>query len=201
MTRPRGPRAEPSPRPRGITSAWWPPRLSPAAGAAIRWRATSTLSVLCSRPCWPLPGCRNAGPPGWIGELHPLVIRAWELAAPATAFELDVGALDTLTAGQVATYRDVTGFPAVLQDIAVVVDEDVSAAEVEGAVRAGGGELLAGVEVFDLYRGDQVGDGRKSLALRLEFRARDRTLTDDEVAELRSAIERELQEIGGSLRA
>jgi phenylalanyl-tRNA synthetase beta chain len=138
---------------------------------------------------------------GWIGELHPLVIREWELAAPATAFELDVGALDSLTAGQVATYRDVTGFPAVLQDIAVVVDEDVSAAQVERAVLAGGGDLLAGVEVFDLYRGEQVGEGRKSLALRLEFRAPDRTLTDDEVAELRAAIERELEQIGGSLRA
>jgi phenylalanyl-tRNA synthetase beta chain len=68
-------------------------------------------------------------------------------------------------------------------------------------VRAGGGELLAAVEVFDLYRGEQVGEGRKSLALRLEFRAPDRTLTDDEVAELRAAIERELKEIGGSLRA
>jgi phenylalanyl-tRNA synthetase beta chain len=138
---------------------------------------------------------------GWIGELHPLVVRHWELAAPAAAFELDVGVLDTLTLGQVATYHDVTGFPAVLQDIAVVVDEDVSAAEVERAVRAGGGELLAAVEVFDLYRGEQVGEGRKSLALRLEFRAPDRTLTDDEVAELRAAIERELKEIGGSLRA
>jgi phenylalanyl-tRNA synthetase beta chain len=72
---------------------------------------------------------------------------------------------------------------------------------VERAVLVGGGDLLAGVEVFDLYRGEQVGEGRKSLALRLEFRAPDRTLTDDEVAELRAAIERELEQIGGSLRA
>ena len=55
--------------------------------------------------------------------------------------------------------------------------------------------------MFDLYRGEQVGEGRKSLALRLEFRAPDRTPTDDEVAELRAAIERELEQIGGSLRA
>ena len=83
----------------------------------------------------------------------------------------------------------------------VVVDDQVSAAELEQAVRTGGGELLAGVEIFDLYRGAQVGEGSKSLALRLEFRAADRTLTDDEVAEQRAAIERELGEIGGSLRA
>jgi phenylalanyl-tRNA synthetase beta chain len=68
-------------------------------------------------------------------------------------------------------------------------------------VRAGGGELLADARVFDLYRGEQVGEGAKSLALRLEFRAPDRTLTDDEVAERRAAIERELGEIGAKLRA
>jgi phenylalanyl-tRNA synthetase beta chain len=138
---------------------------------------------------------------GWIGELHPLVLREWELPAPVSAFELGVDALARLTEGSVATYHDVTSFPAVLQDIAVVVDDDTSAAELERAVRAGGGELLAGVEVFDLYHGDQVGEGKKSLALRLEFRTSDRTLTDDEVAERRAAIERELAEIGGSLRA
>jgi len=138
---------------------------------------------------------------GWIGELHPLVLRDWELPAPVGAFELAVDALARLTEGAVATYHDVTGFPAVLQDIAVVVSEDVSAAEVERAVRGGGGDLLAEVRLFDLYRGEQVGEGRKSLALRLEFRAPDRTLTDDEVAELRTAIERELKAIGGSLRA
>ena len=138
---------------------------------------------------------------GWIGELHPLVLREWELQAPVAAFELDVDALAALTEGAVATYHDVTSFPAVLQDIAVVVGDEVSAADVERAVRAGGGELLADVRVFDLYRGEQVGEGSKSLALRLEFRAPDRTLTDDEVAELRAAIERELGEIGGSLRA
>jgi len=89
----------------------------------------------------------------------------------------------------------------VLQDIAVVVPDDVPAAEIEGAVRAGGGELLEGLGVFDLYRGEQLGAGNKSLALRLEFRAPDRTLTDEEVAGLRGSIERELERIGGRLRA
>ena len=68
------------------------------------------------------------------------------------------------------------------------------------AVLAAGGELLQAAEVFDLYEGEQVGEGRKSLALRLEFRAADRTLTDDEVAEQRAAIEAALEKIGGSLR-
>ena len=68
------------------------------------------------------------------------------------------------------------------------------------AVLAGGGELLRAAEVFDLYEGEQLGEGRKSLALRLEFRAADRTLTDEEVAAMREAIAAELAEIGGSLR-
>ena len=74
------------------------------------------------------------------------------------------------------------------------------AAELRDAVLAAGGELLRAADVFDLYEGEQVGEGRKSLALRLEFRAADRTLTDEEVAERRTAIEAELEKIGGSLR-
>ena len=74
------------------------------------------------------------------------------------------------------------------------------AQKVREAVLAGGGELLASAEIFDLYRGEQVGEGRKSLALRLTFRAPDRTLTDEEVAERRAAITAELEKIGGTLR-
>ncbi|HEX2233564.1 MAG TPA: phenylalanine--tRNA ligase subunit beta, partial [Thermoleophilaceae bacterium] len=138
---------------------------------------------------------------GWIGELHPLVLRDWELEGPVTAFELDADGLIELGGGRVPTYSEVTPFPAVLQDIAVVVPEEVSAAQLEAAVRAGGGELLGELRVFDLYHGAQVGEGGKSLAMRLEFRASDRTLTDDEVAARRAAIERELDRIGGQLRA
>jgi phenylalanyl-tRNA synthetase beta chain len=98
-------------------------------------------------------------------------------------------------------FRDVTSFPAVLQDIAVVVPEEVPAQTVQDAVAEGGGELLRDARVFDLFRGEQLGEGHKSLALRLEFRAPDRTLTDDEVAGRRSAIEGALERIGGRLRA
>jgi phenylalanyl-tRNA synthetase beta chain len=138
---------------------------------------------------------------GWIGELHPLVLREWEVQGPVSAFELEVDLLHELTAGRIATYSDVTSFPAVLQDIAVIVPEDVPAARLAEVVRAGAGELLGDLRVFDLYHGEQVGEGNKSLALRLEFRAPDRTLTDDEVAERRAAIEKELESIGGRLRA
>jgi phenylalanyl-tRNA synthetase beta chain len=137
---------------------------------------------------------------GWLGELHPLVLREWELDGPVAGFELNVDALLEL-APEASTYSDVTSFPAVLQDIAVIVPEDVPAARLAELVRAGGGELLASLRVFDLYHGEQVGEGNKSLALRLEFRAPDRTLTDEEVAERRAAIERQLESIGGRLRA
>jgi phenylalanyl-tRNA synthetase beta chain len=135
---------------------------------------------------------------GWVGELHPLVASEWDLEG-AAAFELDADALAEQPA-PVPAYGDVTSYPAVLQDIAVVVPSEVSAAELERAVREGGGELLDQVGVFDVYEGEQVGEGNRSLALRLEFRAPDRTLTDDEVAERRTEIEAAVAAIGGRLR-
>jgi phenylalanyl-tRNA synthetase beta chain len=169
------------------------------APAVLEWRVEPSQRPFLhpGRSAAVLAGDRELG---WIGELHPLVARSWELEAPVAAFELDLETVAELSADDVP-YRDVTSFPAVLQDIAVVVPEDIPAARVEGVVREAGGELLAGVRLFDLYRGEQVGEGNKSLALRLEFRAPDRTLTDEEVAERRGAIEAALAEIGGKLRA
>jgi phenylalanyl-tRNA synthetase beta chain len=137
---------------------------------------------------------------GWIGELHPSVARAWDLDGTVAAFELDADLIAELAPGP-QPYRDLTSFPAVIQDIALVVDTDVLAAAVIDAVRAGGGELLDAVELFDVYSGDQVGEGRKSLAMKLEFRSPDRTLTDEDVAGARVAIEAEIAKIGGALRA
>jgi phenylalanyl-tRNA synthetase beta chain len=138
---------------------------------------------------------------GWVGELHPSVARAWDLGGdPVAAFELDADLIAELAPGP-APYRDVTSFPAVIQDIALVVDSDVLAADVVRAVRAGGGDLLDDVELFDVYSGDQVGEGRKSLAMKLRFRSPERTLTDEEVVASRTAIEAELAKLGGALRA
>ena len=137
---------------------------------------------------------------GWVGELHPTVARAWDLEGDVAAFELDADLIAELAPGPLP-YRDVTTFPALVQDIAVVVDEELPAGEVEAAVREAAGELLDAIQLFDVYRGDQVGEGRKSLALRLEFRSPERTLTDEDVARARTAIEAALAEIGGGLRA
>ncbi len=137
---------------------------------------------------------------GWIGELHPSVAREWDLDTTVAAFELDADLIAELAPGPLP-YRDVTSFPAVIQDIAVVVDEDVPAAEVERVVTEAAGELLDRLGIFDVYRGEQLGEGRKSLALRLEFRSPERTLTDEDVAAARTQIEAELAKLGGGLRA
>ena len=170
------------------------------ASAGIEWQAEPSSTQPFLHPGRAAVVRRGKRELGWIGELHPLVLRAWELEGPVAAFELDFGALAAEAALDTA-YSDVTPFPAVRQDLAVVVAEERPASEVVAAVRTGAGDLLEGVALFDLYRGGQVGEGNKSLALRLEFRAPDRTLTDAEVAERRAAIERELAVIGGRLRA
>jgi phenylalanyl-tRNA synthetase beta chain len=136
---------------------------------------------------------------GWIGEIHPRVCATWDLDG-AAGFELDLAPLIAASPAGSETYEDVITYPAVHQDVAVVVPEEVTAAAVRAAVVDAAGELLRSAEIFDLYRGEQVGEGRKSLALRLEFRAADRTLTDDEVAERRQAITEAIARIGGSLR-
>ena len=136
---------------------------------------------------------------GWLGEVHPLICREWDVEA-ATGFQVGLAELISGSSIGREQYEDVTTYPAIHQDLAIVVDQGVPAARVREAVVEGGGDLLHRAEVFDVYQGEQVAEGRKSLALRLEFRAPDRTLTDADVAEPRAAIDAALAEIGGSLR-
>jgi phenylalanyl-tRNA synthetase beta chain len=138
-------------------------------------------------------------PVGWVGDVHPLVVAEWDLAAVA-AFEIDLDAV-LAHAAPVAQYEDLTSFPELREDIAIVVDAGVPAAIVLDTVRAAGGRLLARAEVFDVYRGEQIAPGRTSLAIALTFRARDRTLTDADVAPVREKIIARLaSELGGELR-
>jgi phenylalanyl-tRNA synthetase beta chain len=142
---------------------------------------------------------------GYIGELHPSVARDFglgELEQPPAVFEIDLGQVVAAAERKERRYDDLITYPAVLQDIAVVVDDAVEAQTVADAVRAAGGPELRSVQIFDLYRGEQVGPGKKSLALRLEFRSPERTLTDEDVAAIRKRIEARLaSEVGGTLRA
>jgi phenylalanyl-tRNA synthetase beta chain len=137
---------------------------------------------------------------GWLGELHPAVADAWELGRVA-GFELDLDRAIAAVPGPVR-YADYTSFPEVRQDLAVVVPADVPAGEVVAIVREAGGPLLAQAGVFDVYAGEQVGEGNVSLALRLAFRSPERTLTDEEVAQRRAKIEAALADkVGGRIRA
>jgi phenylalanyl-tRNA synthetase beta chain len=129
----------------------------------------------------------GATPAGWLGELHPSVAAAWDLDQAIAGFELDLD----LVAEHVAipAFHDVTSFPEVREDLAVIVADTVPAATVIAVVREAGGKLLDGVEIFDVYRdAERVGEGHVSLALRLRFRAADRTLTDEEVSGRRKRI-------------
>ena len=137
---------------------------------------------------------------GFVGEVHPLVAAAWDLERTAVfSINLDVV---LAAAPQVISYAGLSDYPAVLQDLSVVLADDVSAARVLAVVRANGGPELVGVDVLDVYRGGQVGPGRFSLTLHLEFRAPDRTLTDAEVADRRGQVTGALaDELGGELRA
>ncbi len=125
---------------------------------------------------------------GWIGEIHPQVAAGWDWSDPLAGFELDLDAVAARLHGWIAQYRDVTSFPEVREDLAVIVAEAVSAAAVIEVVREAGAPLLRDATVFDVYRGEQAGEGNVSLALRLTYRAPDRTLTDEEVAAKRRKI-------------
>jgi phenylalanyl-tRNA synthetase beta chain len=136
---------------------------------------------------------------GFLGELHPRVAGAWDLPRSA-AFSVDLDKV--IAAAPVAVeFRAFASVPSLRQDLAVTLPDAVSAAEAVERVRAAAGELLEDVNVFDVYVGQQVGQGKRSLALALSFRAPDRTLTDADVGPARERIVAALGELGGELRA
>ncbi|MFZ0041056.1 MAG: phenylalanine--tRNA ligase subunit beta [Solirubrobacteraceae bacterium] len=132
---------------------------------------------------------------GWVGEIHPEVAAAWDWSEPVAAFELDLDAVAERVQRQLDQYSDVTSFPEVREDLAVIVSDSVSAAQVLEVVRRAGAPLLVDAAVFDVYRdAERIGAGNVSLALALQFRASDRTLTDEEVASRRRKIAAALSE-------
>lgn len=138
---------------------------------------------------------------GMIGEVHPDVQAAWDLPSRVYVAELDFDALLAAVA-DLRPYRSVPRYPAVLRDLAVVVPDRVPAAEVEAVIRTAGGALLSEVRLFDLYRGQGIAAGRRSLAYSLVYRAADRTLTEDEVEVVHAGIRQALvQEADAELRS
>ncbi len=139
---------------------------------------------------------------GVFGELHPQVQANYELASPVMAAELDLEAMLELAAMRRFAVTPVSEFPPILEDIAVVVDEALPADKVEGLIRQTGGKLVVNVQLFDIFRGKQLGEGKKSLAYSLTYQAADRTLTDKDATQIRQKIIRRLeQELGAKLRS
>ncbi|MEV0735658.1 phenylalanine--tRNA ligase subunit beta [Streptomyces sp. NPDC050549] len=124
---------------------------------------------------------------GYAGELHPGVLKTLGLPARTSAMELDLDVLESASSG-VPKGPKISTFPVATQDVALVVDASVPHADVEAALREGAGELLESIRLFDVYdNAAQLGEGKKSLAYALRFRAADRTLTVDEASAARDA--------------
>ena len=135
---------------------------------------------------------------GHAGQLHPAVVERTGLPKGTCAVELDLGAVPVT---ERLPAPAVSPFPAVFQDVSLVVADDVAAQSVVDAVRAGAGDLLEDVRLFDVYTGPQIGEGRKSLTLALRFRAGDRTLTEDEAIAARdAAVATAGERVGATLR-
>lgn len=137
---------------------------------------------------------------GHAGELHPAVIADYGLPAEAAAVEIDLDALIRL-APLSGSIMPVSGHPIAKEDVALVVPESVNAEAVRNALVRGAGELLESINLFDVFTGDQVPQGHRSLAFALRFRAADRTLTDAETAAARDSAVRAAAELGAVLRA
>jgi len=145
-----------------------------------------------------------------MGQLHPLVQEAFGLPCsladnapvepPVLAAEIDLASLAAHIPDNFAV-RPAPRFPVVRQDVALVVDEGIPAEQVQAAIVQAGGQLLIEARLFDVYRGLQIGAGKKSLAYTLTFSADDRTLTDQQVAKVQARIVRGLESaLGARLR-
>jgi phenylalanyl-tRNA synthetase beta chain len=138
---------------------------------------------------------------GVFGELHPLVQDNYDFTTPVMAADLD---LEAVIAASPAGYpiRSVNEFPPILEDIAVIVDEGLPAAQVEAVIREAGGKMLSNVRLFDVFHSEALGPGKKSLAYALTYQAQERTLTDKDAAQIRQKIIRRLDQVlGAKLRS
>ncbi|WP_124726975.1 phenylalanine--tRNA ligase subunit beta [Staphylospora marina] len=134
---------------------------------------------------------------GMIGQLHPKLAAKHDLEEPVV-FQLDLATLITAVPDQ-ARYVAIPRYPAVTRDLAVVVDQDVPAGDLEAGIRKVAGELLESVALFDVFSGERIGEGKKSVAFSLVYRAKDRTLTDEEVQEVHDRMVRHLEEEYGAM--
>jgi phenylalanyl-tRNA synthetase beta chain len=139
---------------------------------------------------------------GVIGELNPLVREHYELPeTPVLIGEFDLSAILN-NVSESYDVEAVPAYPPALEDLAIIVDENLPAGRVEAVLRQAGGNALVGVQLFDVYRGEQIGTGKKSLAYSLTYQSPDHTLSDDEVVTIRQRIIRRLEkELDARLRS
>ena len=130
---------------------------------------------------------------GFLGEVHPDVLENYSLNSRTCVFQLDFNTLARL-AEKGKSYTPLQRFPSAERDLAVIVSEEVTAAELETAILQAGGDLLADCHLFDVYRGDQVPEGKKSVAYALVYQSRERTLTDEEINTRHGDIKEKLAE-------
>jgi phenylalanyl-tRNA synthetase beta chain len=174
-------------------AADWADALEAAQLVASRVGITLTPSADARTMPWHPGRCAAFALPdgtvvGHAGELHPKVVERLGLPARAAAFELDLSAMVAAASGEPVPATPVSAFPAAKEDFAFVVDAAVPAADVRAAIVAGAGELLEDATLFDVFTGDQVGAGKKSLAYSLRLRAADRTLGADDVRAVRERV-------------
>ncbi|OMC23844.1 phenylalanine--tRNA ligase subunit beta [Mycobacterium colombiense] len=167
-----------------------------ASGIDVRLRAAQQLPWHPGRCAEVLVGDT---PVGYAGQLHPAVIERSGLPKGTCALELN---LDAMPIAAALPAPRVSPFPAVFQDVSLVVAAQVPAQAVADAVREGAGELLEDLQLFDVFTGPQIGEDRKSLTFALRFRAPDRTLTEDDATAARdAAVRRAAEAVGAELRA
>lgn len=138
---------------------------------------------------------------GLVGELHPHVNEALGFPAHSAAFELNMTDLFATLDGKPVQAKPISTFPPVKQDLAFTVDESVSAAKLENVVREAAGEDLESIELFDVFTGDQVGEGKKSLAFAVVFRSPGKTLGAEDSEAIRARIVEAAAQLGAQLRA
>jgi phenylalanyl-tRNA synthetase beta chain len=164
-------------------------------GAEVSFAAGEEYGLLRGRTAVVMAGKERCG---FYGQVHPQVASQFEIDAPVFLFELDVQALQAAIRERVR-HKPQSRFPAVIQDIALLVDASVSAGAVTSAIA--GSSLVADVQLFDVYEGAPLPEGKRSLAYQVQFQALDRTLTDKDVADARQRIVRRLtHEFGAELR-
>ena len=138
---------------------------------------------------------------GWVGELHPRVNEALGFPAHSAAFELNLTALFGTLTGKPVQAKPISSFPPVKQDLAFTVDASVTADQLEAVIREAAGANLESIELFDVFTGEQVGEGKKSLAYAVVFRSPDKTLSADDSDAIRQAIVAKAADLGAQLRA